>query len=71
MMQLMTMTVAACLGHFDSGGATADGQHVGVIVLASHLRRVVVVAQRAPNAVDFVAGDGDADARAAYHNAAL
>ena len=58
------------LRDLDARGAPAQRQHVGVVVVARHERRVVVVAQRTAHAIHFVGGDGNADARAAHDDAA-
>lgn len=52
----------------DAGGSAAKRQHIGIIVLACHPGRVVIVRERATNALDLVARDRDADAGAAHDN---
>ena len=61
----------APLCHHGGGEAGADGQHVGVVVAAGHLRAEGLAAQGAADALDLVGGDGDTDAGGADHDAPL
>ena len=51
--------------------APAHREHVRVIVMARHLRRIDIVAERTTDALDLVAGNRNADARAAERDAAV
>ena len=61
--------VEESLDHFEGSGggddAGAEGEDIGVVVLAGKLGRDDVVGQRGADAGDFIGGDGNANARAA------
>ena len=59
------------LSDLRASGAPAHGKDVGVVVLAAELGGEVVVAKGAADAVDLVAGDGNADASPAEGDPAL
>ncbi len=60
--------VEESLNHFEGGGggddAGAEGEDVGVVVLAGQLGGDDVVGQGGADAGDFVGGDGNTNARA-------
>lgn len=56
-------------GGFDAGEAGAEGNHVGIVVLAGKPCAEIVVDKGAAGAGDAVGGDGNADAGAADDDA--
>ncbi len=56
------------LGELGSDDTRADRQHVRVVVLAGHARRIEVVAERGPHTVDLVGRDLLALAAAPEHD---
>lgn len=56
-------------GHHGGRDGGAQGHHIGVVVLPGQARAHVVVEQGAADALHFVGGDGDADARGAADDA--
>ena len=57
------------LGHILPSKARANGHHVGIVVAAGHLCLQAVGAMGAADALDFIGGNGNADAGGADHNA--
>ena len=59
------------LGQIGTYDARPEGEHIGVVVTAAHLRHEGIGAQGAAYAADLVGGDGDADAGGADDDALL
>ena len=51
--------------------AAAHGQYVGIIMFPRHPGRIDIMAERRANPLDFIGGNGNADARAAEHDAPI
>lgn len=59
------------LGQLEAHHTGPQGQHIGVVVPPGHFSDQRVPAQGAPDALDLVGGDGNADTGGAYDNPPL